>query len=192
MIRVSVALVRLAVIALFVSLAGSAAALGATTAAEDIPANLAPPSGSVLLFELEARGVQIYTCTADPDDSTAPVWKFKAPEAELLNERGEVVGTHFAGPTWQVLDGTTVVAAVRERADAPDEGAIPWLLLEATEHAGNGVFSMISHVQRLDTVGGATPVADCNEDLVGAEANVPYEATYAFYYPFYPSVPAQS
>ena len=101
-----------------------------------------------------------------------------------------MVGSHSAGPTWQVLDGSTVVGAVLAHADAPESDAIPWLLLAATERADNGVFSMITHVQRLDTVGGAAPAEGCDEDHVGEEVRVPYEATYAFFYPFYPTLPA--
>jgi len=190
MLRASVILARLAALAVLVALAGAATVQGTPAKPKDIPANLVPPSGSVLLFELGARGVQIYACEADTDDATAFVWTFKAPEAELLNSRGEVVGSHWAGPTWQVLDGSTVVGAVLERADAPKSDAIPWLLLEAKERADNGVFSMITHIQRLDTVGGVAPAEGCDEDHAGEEIRVPYEATYAFFYPFYPSVPA--
>jgi hypothetical protein len=190
MLRVIVALARLAVLTLTVGMAGSAAAHENTTTTETIPANLAPPAGSVLLFELGARGVQVYTCEADSDAAFAFFWTFQGPEAELLNGRGEVVGSHFAGPTWQVLDGSTVVGTVLERADAPEADAIPWLLLEATERGSYGVYSLISHVQRLATVGGVAPVEGCDEDHVGEEVRVPYEATYAFFYPFYPSVPA--
>ena len=187
MIRLSVALAHLAAIAVLASLAGSATAQGTPATAEDVPANLAPPAGSVLLFELGARGVQIYACEADPDDATAFAWTFKAPEAELLNGRGEVVGSHFAGPTWQGHDGSAVVGAVLDRADSPDAGSIPWLLLEAKEHAGSGVFSTITHIQRLDTVGGAAPTEGCDADHAGDEVREPYEATYAFYYPAAPA-----
>jgi len=189
MIRAFVALARLAAIALLVGLAGSASAQGTPTTAEDVPANLAPPPGAVLLFELGARGVQIYACQAKPDDATAFVWTFQAPEAELLNRRGEVVGHHFAGPTWQGLDGSAVVGTVLERADSPDPGAIPWLLLEAKEHAGSGAFSTITYVQRLDTVGGTAPAAGCDADHAGEEVRQPYEATYAFFYPAAPATP---
>jgi hypothetical protein len=186
MIRASVALAHLLALALLVSVAGSALAQGTPTTADEVPAILAPPAGAVLLFELAARGVQIYACEADPDDATAFVWTFKAPEAELLNWRGEVVGSHFAGPTWQGLDGSMVVGAVLERADSPEPGAIPWLLLEATGHAGSGAFSTITHIQRLETAGGAAPAEGCDADHAGEEVRVDYEATYAFYYPTAP------
>jgi hypothetical protein len=183
MVRQSLTVAILAAIALIGSLAGSATAQGTPTRAEDIPSILAPPATSVLLFELGARGVQIYACEAKPDDATAFVWTFKAPEAELVNGRGEVVGTHFAGPTWQGQDGSAVIGAVLQRADAPDPGAIPWLLLEAKEHGGSGAFSTITYVQRLDTAGGVAPTEGCDAAHAGAEVRVPYVATYAFFYP---------
>jgi hypothetical protein len=78
---------------------------------------------------------------------------------------------------------------VLERADAPDPSAIPWLLLGAKEHEGGGVFSTVTHVQRLDTVGGVAPAEGCDEAHAGEEAREPYEATYAFYYPAAPAAP---
>jgi hypothetical protein len=179
-------------LALMGSLAGSALAQGTPASTPAIPANLTPPAGTVLLFELGARGDQIYTCEADPNDATAFVWTFQAPEAELLNARGDVVGHHFAGPTWQGPDGSAVVGAVLERADAPDPGAIPWLLLEATGHEGRGVFSTITHIQRLATVGGVAPTEGCDEAHLGQEARVPYTATYTFSYPAVSPTPETS
>jgi hypothetical protein len=183
MIRRSIVLACFVAVALIGGIAESAAAQGTPTSAGEVPVNLVPPTSSVLLFELGARGVQIYACEAKPDDATAFVWTFKAPEAELFNRRGEVVGSHFAGPTWMGLDGSAVVGAVLERADSPEPGAIPWLLLEAKDHAGSGAFSTITHVQRLDTVGGVAPTDGCDADHAGDEVRQPYEATYAFYFP---------
>jgi Protein of unknown function (DUF3455) len=189
MIRASVAFAHVAAIAVLVSLAGSATAQGTPATAENVPVTLAPPTGSFLLFELAARGVQIYACQAKPDDATSFVWTFKAPEAELLNRRGQVVGSHFAGPTWQGNDGSAVVGNVLERADSPDPASIPWLLLEAKDHQGSGVFSTVTHIQRLDTVEGVAPSDGCDADHAGAEVRQPYEATYAFYYPAQPVTP---
>jgi hypothetical protein len=65
---------------------------------------------------------------------------------------------------------------------SPVAGAIPELLLKATDHAGDGVFAGVSFVQRLDTVGGAAPAAaTCHDDHVGDEQDVPYTAQYLFY-----------
>jgi hypothetical protein len=183
MTRRSLPLALVTMVTLVSSIAGSATAQGTPIAVVEVPENLVPPPTAVLLFELGASGVQIYACEADPNDSTSYVWTFKAPEADLFNSRGEVVGTHFAGPTWQGSDGSAVVGAVLERADAPAPGAIPWLLLEAQDHAGSGAFSTTTHIQRLDTVGGVAPAEGCDESHEGEEVRVPYEATYAFYYP---------
>jgi hypothetical protein len=188
-IRASTLLALFAAIALIGSLGGAVSAQGTPTSAAAIPDNLEPPEDSVLLFALKARGVQIYACEADPNDATAFVWTFKAPEAELLNERGEVVGSHFAGPTWQGQDGSSVIGAVLERATAPDVGAIPWLLLEAKEHEGSGAFSTITHIQRLDTVGGVAPAEGCDEAHAGEEVRAPYQAIYAFFYPAMTATP---
>lgn len=186
--KIGITTLALLAIALFGSLAGSATAQGTPTA-DNVPANLAPPAGAVLLFDLHARGVQIYTCAAKPDDASAFVWTFKAPEAQLFNRRGEMVGHHFAGPTWQGNDGSAVAGTVLEHADAPDAGSIPWLLLRAKDRAGHGAFSTITYIQRLDTVGGTAPAEGCAADHVGDEVRQPYEATYAFFYPSAPATP---
>ena len=183
MIRTATHLALITALILIGSLAGSTIAKGKPTRDKGIPPDLAPPASVVLLFALGARGVQIYACEAKPDDATAFVWTFKRPEAELLNARGEVVGSHFAGPTWQGHDGSAVVGAVLARADAPHRKAIPWLLLEAKSHAGSGAFATITHIQRLNTQGGVAPSKGCDAAHLGVEARVPYEATYAFFYP---------
>src|SRR6185295_9090958 len=85
-----------------------------------------PPKGAPLLLEVDADGVQIYTCEAK-DQGFA--WVFKAPEANLFDKQGRQIGTHFAGPSWKLADGS-VVGEVAARADAPSSGAIPWLLLK--------------------------------------------------------------
>lgn len=173
------------VLALTVCLAGAVAAQDMSSPAREVPAELAP-ADSALLFELGARGAQIYACEASPDDAAAFAWTLAGPDAELLNARGEVVGSHFAGPTWQGLDGSAVIAKVAARADAPASDAVPWLLLEATEHDASGAFSTVTHIQRIDTVGGVAPAMGCDEAHEGEDVRVPYEATYAFFYPAAP------
>jgi hypothetical protein len=189
-IRVARLLTLFAALALLVGLAGAVTAKGRHSHAKDkaavakeIPSDLSPPASAVLLFELGARGDQIYTCAAKPENPDAFVWTFKAPQAELFNDHGEVVGSHFAGPTWQGQDGSSVKGAVVARADAPSKNAIPWLLLEATAHDGNGVFSTITHIQRLETKGGVAPTKGCDVTNAGEDVRVPYKATYAFYNP---------
>ena len=60
-----------------------------------------PPAGAGLLLTATGDGSQVYTCTDGH-------WILKAPDARLLDERGQVIGTHFAGPTWRLNDGSEV------------------------------------------------------------------------------------
>lgn len=190
MIRLAQLLTFFVAIGLVIGFAGDVTAKGHNANGKDkpvpvaqIPPALVPPAGSIFAFELQARGDQIYTCAAKPEDPAAFVWTFKAPQAKLLKPRGKNGGSHFAGPTWQAPDGSSVKAKVAARADAPSEKAIPWLLLEATSHDGDGVFSSITHIQRLETKGGIAPTKACDATHAGAEARVPYTATYAFFNP---------
>ena len=156
--------------------------VGAQAGPAAIPNALAVPGGNVLLFKTFATGVQIYTCAAQPDDSETFAWTFKAPEADLHNELGQIVGSHYAGPTWEGNDGSRVVGEVVARADAPEPGAIPWLLLKARTNAGRGVFSTITYIQRLETVGGVAPADGCNHSTINTTREIPYTAVYAFYF----------
>jgi hypothetical protein len=143
-------------------------------------AALQVPAGNHLAFSFDAIGVQIYTCTAT---ATGTAWVFSAPEATLYNEGGQVAGTHYAGPTWQADDGTTVVGA-RVAGATVDASSIPWLLLRAVSHTGDdGRMSDVSYIQRLDTTGGLAPASGCDADHVGSVARVDYTATYYFYRP---------
>ena len=159
------------------------AAAGAAGAGQAIPPSLAVPSGQFTPLQLAAEGVQIYTCQATADTPSAFSWVFRAPEATLHTAQGELVGRHYAGPTWEGLDGSLVMGAASASADSPDPEAIPWLLLEARSSAGSGVFSTVTYVQRLDTQGGRAPADGCGTQTLGQEARVPYTATYAFSYP---------
>jgi len=142
-----------------------------------IPENLRVPYGQSRLLRAAARGAQIYTCTAKTPG--AYEWVLKAPDAELFDGRGEKIGRHFAGPTWQTADGSSVAGEVMERAAAP--GAVPLLLLRATSNEGAGTLASVKYIQRLDTTGGVAPAAGCDAEHAGTEARVPYTAKYDFY-----------
>jgi len=134
-----------------------------------------------LLFTAKAQGVQIYECRAKKDDPTQYEWVFVAPEADLFNAQGKKIGRHYAGPTWESTDGSRVVGEVKVHVPSKDEGAVPWLLLSAKKHAGNGVFSQVTSIQRLATAGGKAPTGGCSQSNVGKELRVPYTADYYFY-----------
>ena len=139
-----------------------------------VPANLQAPSGEKLALETAATGVQIYECRAGK-------WEFRAPEADLFDRKGNKIGTHYAGPTWESNDGSKVVAGVAARSDAPDAKAIPWLLLTAKSNAGYGAFGHTKSIQRVSTVGGTTPTEPCSTANAGKVARIAYKATYYFY-----------
>ena len=140
---------------------------------------LAVPDGNELAFYFAASGVQIYACQA-LTPAAGYGWVFQAPEATLYGRRGRVMGKHYAGPTWESLDHSTVVAS-KLAAFTADPSAIPELLLQATAHSGTGSFSDVTFIQRLDTTGGLAPAAGCAAEQVGAVARVDYTATYYFY-----------
>jgi len=74
-----------------------------------------------------------------------------------------------------------VVAKLIERADAPQAGAIPWLLLGAKSVGPEGAFSRVTSIQRVNTVGGVAPKAGCSQDNAGTPARIPYTADYYFF-----------
>lgn len=169
----------LAILAILAVLTACVTAPRATS--PTVPESLAVPANQALARVFHANGVQIYECKASHDDPSRMEWAFKAPEAELRDPAGNIVGRHYAGPTWETRDGSKVVAEVTARYNAPDPGAIPWLLLSATSTAGRGVFDRTKSVQRLNTSGGKAPASGCDQTQMGKEARVPYQADYFFY-----------
>ena len=140
---------------------------------------LAPPAGTELYLRLRAEGTQIYTCGGDAGGVWR--WTLKAPDARLIDDSCLEVGTHFAGPSWKVgRDGSTVVGRKAAESPAPVQGAIPWLLIE-TVTASAGMLGGVSHIQRVDTVGGTAPMGGCDATSAGSEQPVPYLATYLYY-----------
>lgn len=149
--------------------------------APDVPAELkAGPAEKVFLMSA-ATGVQIYDCKADKNDAAHFSWTFRAPEADLFDKSGAKIGKHFAGPTWEANDGSSVVGSVAAKADAPDAGAIAWLLLHVKSTSGSGTFQGTTSIQRIRTEGGKAPADGCDASQAGNVARVPYKATYVFY-----------
>lgn len=138
-----------------------------------VPESLKPPANESLKRVFSAKGVQIYECRDQK-------WEFVAPEADLFDAHGNLVGRHYAGPHWEATgDGSRIVGTVRSRADAPAPGAIPWLLLSTRSVGGKGYFSDVTSVQRVWTHGGVAPAGTCAG--VGAQARIPYTAAYYFF-----------
>jgi hypothetical protein len=146
----------------------------------EVPAALKPDANESLSMIVPAKGVQIYECRAKKDVAGYE-WVFVAPDAELFDTRGNRIGRHGAGPYWQATDGSRFVGTLKQRADAPVAGAIPWLLLTTKSNGPDGSFSKVTSVQRVKTAGGIAPVAGCAVDSAGTTARVPYTADYYFF-----------
>jgi hypothetical protein len=167
----------LALTALACALVGACASMQVP----ETPPELRPAQDEALLFQTMASGVQIYECTADAAAPSGFQWRFKGPEAELTDRTGRTMGRHYGGPTWEGPDGSKVVAEMRAQSPSPDAGAIPLLLLRAKATSGSGMFTPVSSIQRLDTVGGRAPSGGCSAETVTKVARMPYKATYFFY-----------
>jgi hypothetical protein len=133
--------------------------------------------GEVLITTVHAVGAQVYECKANSDGRLN--WQFREPIATLFMA-GKTVGRHYAGPNWEMTDGS----AVRGKAvsgQSPGEGPsdIPLLKLDATPWRGAGLLSHTATVQRLNTRGGVASGTAC--DSAGTFLSVPYPADYAFF-----------
>jgi hypothetical protein len=145
----------------------------AAVVAADIPAKLRV-EGPVVA-RVHAKGVQVYTSEAGKDG--AITWGLAAPDAIF---DGDCIGTHFKGPIWKcITDGSTVEGHKLENVPSPTTGAIDWLLLDAKSHSGEGRFSQVTFIQRLNTTGGKAPATAPSK--VGEVVRVPYTADYVLF-----------
>jgi Protein of unknown function (DUF3455) len=162
-------------------LAASGCADDPMAAPPELPAPLRPPANQSLFLEALASGVQIYECAPKADQPSAFEWIFRAPEATLADRSGRLIGKHYAGPTWESFDGSTVVGEVKARDPGPTPSAIPWLLLASKSTTGTGVFAPTKSIQRVQTTGGIAPSEPCTPANAKQVARVPYTAAYYFY-----------
>ena len=108
----------------------------------------------------------------------------KGPLASLTDAAGRPFGRHYDGPTWEAVDGSTVVrdpSTTVRSTPAPDATAdVPWLLVKVAPGAGPaGTLTPAGYVQRLGTAGGQPPARP--PVRLGTLVGVPYTATYRFF-----------
>jgi len=147
----------------------------------DVPAAIQTPPGEEIVLLAHASGSQIYTCQPGADGKF--IWTLKAPQAELTDQEGKVIGSHFAGPTWKLKEGSEVTGKAAAHVDSPDPDSIPWLLVNAVGHSGSGLLTNVTAIQRVHTHGGKPPAQGCDESHAGAETKGGYTADYYFYAP---------
>jgi uncharacterized protein DUF3455 len=120
------------------------------------------------------EGTQTYTC-----DATGAWGAKSVPEAKLYAYGFLPPVHHYAGPRWTAKDGSTIVGTVDTTKTVPQEGTIPWLLLDVTGHEGPaGQMSDVTDISRVHTRGGAAPTGACT---AGQTQAVPYGADYVFW-----------
>src|SRR6266487_2541514 len=146
---------------LVVGIVAAAAVLSLTQVAQAgppppvVPSKIQVPDGNKVFLVGHAVGVQIYSCNATPSGF---VWGFVAPHANLYDDHGKLIITHFAGPTWQAMDGSRVVGHLVDSVTV-DPTAIAWLLLSASTTPGPDGDRLVAttFVQRIATTGGLAP-----------------------------------
>ncbi|MEO7208715.1 MAG: DUF3455 domain-containing protein [Steroidobacteraceae bacterium] len=157
------------------------AAIAGCAAAPPAPGPLRVPADQALIKQLHGAGVQVYECQPAKNDPAQFDWVSRGPEANLLTKGGRIVGTHYAGPTWEAGDGSRVVAEAIGSSPSPKPNSIPWLLLKARATAGNGLFTHVQFILRINTAGGSLPAADCRREQAGQQLRAAYTADYLFY-----------
>jgi hypothetical protein len=138
------------------------------------PASIAAAPGEAPMVTIHAEGAQIYECKADSGGNLT--WQFREPIAALMID-GKTVGRHFAGPSWELADGSAVTGKVASRAPGPSAKDVPLLKLEVTSQRGAGRLTGASSIQRINTRGGMAEGA-CEQ--ASTFFSVPYSADYVF------------
>lgn len=143
-----------------------------------MPEQIRVPAGNKPVLSVHAKGDQIYQCSVD---NNKYAWKIQAPDARLYDAQGQIVGNHYAGPVWEYKEGSRIVGRIVNKIDIAPKSSISWLLVEVIGHKGNGLFSDVKYINRINTHGGLPPLSGCDANHLGSEKRVPYKADYIFY-----------
>src|ERR1700689_1685690 len=98
--------------------------LAATISPPQVPDDLKAPADQEVLLKALGKGAQVYVCKAATGDAERFEWVLARPDAGLFDESGARIGKHFAGPTWEALDGSRVTAQMQQRSSAPNANAV--------------------------------------------------------------------
>jgi opacity protein-like surface antigen len=152
----------------------AAAAVSANSAdAQDVPETIKAP-GETAVLKVYAEGAQVYECKADQAGKLA--WTFREPVATLIQD-GKTIGRHYAGPHWELVDGSIIQGKVSGRAPGASAEDIPWLKLEVSQRKGQGQLADVTTIQRINTKGGALEGA-CEK--AGSFKSMAYATDYVF------------
>jgi hypothetical protein len=131
-------------------------------------------AGETVVFTTFAEGAQVYDCKADPAGKLA--WTFREPVATLIID-GKTVGRHYAGPHWEMADGSIIQGKVSGRAPGSTASDIPWLKLDVSARKGQGQLDGVTTIQRINTKGG---VLDGACEKAGSTRSIAYSTDYVF------------
>ena len=134
------------------------------------------------VIKLTATGHQFYEAQASKDTPGKLIW-VNYPAADLFDESGKKVGTHYKGPTWEYEDGSKVLGKKLAEADAPDHTGVKWLILDTVKNEGKGRFTAVERILRVETHGGKGPKEPPTDADIYAKRidSVAYSATYYFF-----------
>jgi hypothetical protein len=141
--------------------------------AQELPEPIRAP-GQKVVMTVYAEGAQVYECKADQAGKL--IWTFREPIATLLVD-GKTVGRHYAGPHWELADGSIVQGKVSGRAPGAIAADIPLLKLDVEMRKGQGALSDATTIQRINTKGG---VLEGPCDKAGSFRSVAYSTDYVF------------
>jgi hypothetical protein len=153
----------------------------AIPASVSIPENL--PDGNSRVATYYAVGVQKYKARIKAgSDPEIYEWVFVAPKADLYDISNANVGTHGAGPFWQISPLDSIFGqqfTPARTAPSQDPESIDWLLLmPKIGTTPTGIFADVDYIQRIATKGGKAPLTppyDISETI-----DVKYKAVYRF------------
>jgi hypothetical protein len=147
----------------------------------NVPDSIKAPADEEVVLVAHASGEQIYKCTGDATLSLG--WTFKEPKAQLFDSQGKVIGRHYAGPTWELNDGSAITGRTAPYEEYPDDNSIAWLRINVVSHSGKGLLNQVTTVQRINTKGGKPPDGPCDATIANNEVKSSYTADYYFYAP---------
>jgi hypothetical protein len=140
--------------------------------------NIKVPNDQQPVLRFAARGVQVFRCESR---NGVHGWWFRLPEAELVDVRGAVVARHGADFSFEHVDGSRLLGKVLASDAAPRDSDLRWLLL-STRSFGQGAFTGITYVQRVNTTGGIPP-DNCAPKQLNQLLRIDFTAEFVFYRP---------
>ena len=117
-----------------------------TKAAKDIafylsqPATVSvePPPGVTLLLAAQMEKARRFT------PAPMDIGHSRLPMPSCWMNMAQVIGTHFAGPTWRLNDGSEVKGKMIASRPASDGSSVPSLLLQAVPGSGTGKLANVT------------------------------------------------